>query len=66
MHSCKYPITSQELYSLSLMQLKHTKDSLGASLCVLYLTSGHGLKVTNFESEFLPELEHLELVPELL
>jgi hypothetical protein len=48
------------------MQLKHTKDSLGASLCVLYLTSGHGLKVTNFESEFLPELEHLELVPELL
>ena len=38
-----YPLTSGDMYTLSVMQLKHTQATLGASLCVLYLASGHGI-----------------------
>ena len=42
---CYYSLSAMELYELSMMQLRHTQNILGASQCLLFLTSGNNLLV---------------------
>jgi GAF domain-containing protein len=39
-----YPCTARELFALTTIQLRPAQKILGASLCLVYLTAGHGLK----------------------
>jgi hypothetical protein len=41
--TCQYHCSAQDLYTLTVMQLRHTQGILGASLCLVYLTFGAGL-----------------------